>query len=777
MRPTAVITGVLLPILFGLPAVLAQDPEGEGGAWEAEREILAARKASFEFTDAPLDVVASFVGGAAGIDFRVDPDLSASLEEEGFLVTVRLREASLWNVLQLLLELSASRLAREGDAVVLTRRPHAFAPREEAVYDLGRIVHPARMEPGKVLDLVDGIRGQPMFETGWEPVDELIDPEFVVAMIQEKVAPNSWAEEGFEASLSGVRLKIVHTAWAHEAIRKLLRQLERFREPDIGFRVRVLQVLREALPAHGGESPVAPPEEERLSRAAAETAQPFGEYRLSMGNGERVHLFSGDMFSLRVERSKEDERLAKVRDGALIDLHALSPGKGKVGCVVRVSLTDRGSSSSGLPRLDFFRMESAVLLRAGETRIVSFGTSPFGSTAEGSGGLCTLVLLSGQPGPWPAGEEAAPVPDPETESLRSRLDEVKPPVDYIETPLPEVVRDLADRCGINLLIHPRVLAERDPEELLVNLKVVGLPLNPLLSLICRFRDLRFHVGWGVVLIDTEEGDRAPRPAKREFPVLDILGGPPVPRIDDLARGLHHPGEFEAFDFNEEENRVYPETLLHLVRELVSPESWDVPPNALEYRLGRLIASNAPGVLDRTESLLDELRRRIWEPVAVEGMFLSVSPAVLDGEGLEGPVLLPEKCRVLERIAARGPDAPMARFRVEGTTGSVFRASGGRQVAYVRSGDPGGEHAVDAFVEGWRIFGRAAAGAGAALLMNVNAYVSVRSSSGAKAGLPDPLETLRFETDLPLERGAGTLIGGGPDPARPGARVYLYLRLR
>jgi hypothetical protein len=762
--------------ILGAAAVRAQDSAERGDEWREVREILSARKASFEFTEAPLDVVAGFVGGTAGIDLRVDPDLSDSLAEEGLFLTVRWMEVSLWNVLQVLLEFTGARLARKGDAVLLTRNPHAFASRKEAVYDLGKIVRPSRREPGRVLDLVEGIRGRRAFEPVWEEEEDLADPEFVEMMIQERVDPDSWAEEGIVSALSGIRLRVVHTEEVHERIRKLLRRLERFREPEISFRVRVFRVPCGAFPGVPGGSPVGRAEEERLSKAGSRFTQPFGEYRLSLRNGERVNLFSGKTFSFVTGREAEEAREAEAREGALIDLQALSSGPGHVPCLVRVSLSERHPSPSGLPRLSFLRMESAVPLRAGETRLVSFGTAPFGDEGKHRGDLCTVVLLSAQPGPWPGMAEASPVPDPETAAIRSRLDEVKPSVDYLETPLAEAVRDLADRCGVNILIHPDVALEQNPEELLVNLQVEGIPLAQLLDLLCRFKNLTYRVRWGIVLIDTEEGEQAPRPAQREFPVLDLLGGLPVSRTDGLARGLHHLLDPPA-EFDEEENRIFPEILLQLVRDQVSPDSWDIPPHTLDCRMGRLIAANASGVLDRTGALLDDLRRRIWGPVTAEGMFFSIPPDLLEGNGLEDPVLLPEKCGALEAAVTSGKGTVLARFGVEGSTGSVFRVSGGRQIAYIREGDPAGEHGVDTVVEGWRISGRASAGTGASLLLNVNAYCSVRRPPGKSDGLPGALETLRFETDLPLARGTGTLVGGGADPARPGARIYLYLRLR
>ncbi|MHC4781322.1 MAG: hypothetical protein ACYTFG_22330, partial [Planctomycetota bacterium] len=420
----------LLVMLF---AAAAPRGSGQAGGEDIER-VLSGRRASFEFSGAPLEVVVGFIGRAGGVELSVDPALSRSLLGKNTSMTLRLREASLWNALQIVLDFTGARCVGRGGEWVVTENPAKFGRLREVTYDLRPITAPLRLERPRVPDLLECYRDSPPIETPWAEEEELADPDLVATLIRESLPPGTWQGEEVKAEVEGDRLKVVHTGEVHRQVEKVIRGLAKLREPAVNFHLQILRVQPDAVAGLRAGQALGPGVEERLVKAAADLSGEGGEYRIRMMNGERVHLDRGEGFTFLRGRRAGKALEGSARQGPLFDLQPLHAGGLMVPCMIRVALGKRAEGSSDLPSFGFMRAACAVPLEAGRTTLVAAASAPLGPQSGGPGGHSSVVLLRAEPDPWPSEEASLQREDASKKSIRAKLESLMVPIDYVETP-------------------------------------------------------------------------------------------------------------------------------------------------------------------------------------------------------------------------------------------------------------------------------------------------------------------------------------------------------
>jgi hypothetical protein len=350
-------------------------------------------------------------------------------------------------------------------------------------------------------------------------------------------------------------------------------------------------------------------------------------------------------------------------------------------------------------------------------------------------------------------------------------------VEFEATPLDVVVGFLAKRAKINIVVDPRVYEEHAEDELLVTLRVRDLTLRDLLALITEPKGLGCTTADGVIHVTTREGAMGSAILRR-FGVVDLFGT--TVDVEPTSAELFHLG---VWNEEPETDEFLPEpmtgdTLVNLVRETIDPESWDTPPNQLNYRIGQLIVRNSPAVIRETSALVNSIRQTLWRRFEVSGVFLSAPPGWVDSLGLRGPVLTPAECDRLEERLAAGGIRERGRFSTLCIPGRRFSVSGGRQVVDVRERQDAGNWESEVLLDGIHFEGTVYP----ALTENevglqFSAYGSEYIEGKGSTAKPGFLEDQRFRTNFMASLGGGAVIGASSKGTGAKGEWLLYVRIR
>ncbi len=228
----------------------------------------------------------------------------------------------------------------------------------------------------------------------------------------------------------------------------------------------------------------------------------------------------------------------------------------------------------------------------------------------------------------------------DTDAILERLSEIRVPARFGAqndgAPLEEVAAYLQNVSGVNFVISPKVKDELDDDETSVQLNLPERSIRSLLNIITEVREnLRWKVEDGVVKFVTVEelvGGQVLRMYEvrdlirpiTDFPGRDINIDPSggVPEIDE--------------DIEEREALVITEDSLDLlVRENVSPESWDADPaNSLRISAGTMVVNQTPAVQAQIQDLLNDLREATGIMVDIQARFLNVEDNFLEDIGVD-----------------------------------------------------------------------------------------------------------------------------------------------
>jgi len=223
----------------------------------------------------------------------------------------------------------------------------------------------------------------------------------------------------------------------------------------------------------------------------------------------------------------------------------------------------------------------------------------------------------------------------EVQKIRNTLKSKPISLDFMDTPLAAVVNFLKEVSGVNMIVSPKVYEEKSEDELMVQLKVDEIPLEEALNLILNLKGLAYTIENGVLLITTEEGALGAAEL-RVYDVRDLMVKlDDFPGVDIKLRSGAEDAMPPMMDMDEStEEPITGDVLVNLIRENIAIESWDTPPNQINFRQGNLIIRNQPGVHARILELLDNLRSQAGLLVTVEARFLTVEDNFLEDIGVD-----------------------------------------------------------------------------------------------------------------------------------------------
>lgn len=365
----------------------------------------------------------------------------------------------------------------------------------------------------------------------------------------------------------------------------------------------------------------------------------------------------------------------------------------------------------------------------------------------------------------------APQESPEDKAVRQALETKRLSLNFMDVPLRDALQEVSSRTGVNVVISPAVFEEKSEEELLVFLTVEDLRVLDALKLLLTLKDLDFAVRDGVVKVLTADEGGVVNCLKRRFPVSDLLGG-----------RQHLPGGLRKFfdgDFQppaaivEEEEPLSGDSLMMMIRDSISPESWDTPPFYLSYRSMILYTVNRAETLEAIDRFLSELRGKIARPVQVRGCLLDALPEII--KTAEGHA-------VLDRAQAAQLDAKLksgeipfrGAFSCRGLLNRTFSLGAGGQRTYPKPGGSPEDYEARAFLDGMTVDMLVTSTSSKDnLSLEFGAYFASFAAREDPFASDPAAASLWFRTRVTIPAGGAALIGGG---APGGARGYLYVKV-
>ncbi|MHC5080808.1 MAG: hypothetical protein ACYTHN_17505 [Planctomycetota bacterium] len=233
-----------------------------------------------------------------------------------------------------------------------------------------------------------------------------------------------------------------------------------------------------------------------------------------------------------------------------------------------------------------------------------------------------------------SGGEGAGTVSPEVQKVRNILRTKPITLDFMDTPLAAVVNFLKEVSGINMIIDPKVFDEKSEDELVIQLKVDEIPLQEALNLVLNLKGLAYSVENGVLIITTQEGAQGAAEL-RVYDIRDLMVKlDDFPGVDIRLRSGAEEAMPPMTGDESTEEPITGDTIVNLIRENISPDTWDTPPNQINFRQGNLIVRNQPRVHELVLTLLDNLRAQAGLLVTVEARFLTVEDNFLEDIGVD-----------------------------------------------------------------------------------------------------------------------------------------------
>ncbi len=205
------------------------------------------------------------------------------------------------------------------------------------------------------------------------------------------------------------------------------------------------------------------------------------------------------------------------------------------------------------------------------------------------------------------------------------------------SPLEEVAAYLQRLTGINFVISSKVRDELDDEEKTIRLDLPERSVKKVLDMIAETSEnLRWKIEDGVVKFVTKE-EMVGGQVLKTYSVQDLIH--PIRDYPGREINISPSGGLEPPDeeLPEREANVVTSTLLEeLIRNNISPESWDADPNN-SIRItetGTLVVNQSPDVQAVIQSLLDDLREATGIMVDIQARFMKVEDNFLEDIGVD-----------------------------------------------------------------------------------------------------------------------------------------------
>jgi type II secretory pathway component GspD/PulD (secretin) len=225
------------------------------------------------------------------------------------------------------------------------------------------------------------------------------------------------------------------------------------------------------------------------------------------------------------------------------------------------------------------------------------------------------------------------------QAILDRLDEVRIPIDFQSADLTEVLDHLQRVSSINFLMSPDVqdevgsntydLVDRSNQPLSRILKILLEDLS--------IPQMTYAVQDGVVRVITSTEARGDYVLEM-YDIRDLTFTPvdhPTKDFNLLPSGT----DAESFTDGVEEDEPLPmvseDTLMSLIQENISPDSWtDDPARSINQMPGTLVVKTTPDVHEQIRNLLNDLRKNTLTLVHIETRFIEVEDSFLEDIGVD-----------------------------------------------------------------------------------------------------------------------------------------------
>lgn len=229
-------------------------------------------------------------------------------------------------------------------------------------------------------------------------------------------------------------------------------------------------------------------------------------------------------------------------------------------------------------------------------------------------------------------EESDP---PEIQSIKRSLENEKITLDFNDTPFNEVVNFIRNVTSVNIVVDPEALAEDDSG---VTLNVTDLKLKSALNILLQFKGLTSVYKDKVLFItkpDSVAAKGLPKPELHD--VRDLTGAikdfPGIEITLDTSGDEEGAGAPAIFD-EPKEPAITEEDLSELIKQSISPESWDDEGRSIAISSGQLLVVHTPDVQNEIRRFLNDLRKFSGLMVAVETRFIAATDDFLEDIGID-----------------------------------------------------------------------------------------------------------------------------------------------
>ena len=194
-------------------------------------------------------------------------------------------------------------------------------------------------------------------------------------------------------------------------------------------------------------------------------------------------------------------------------------------------------------------------------------------------------------------------------------------------PLTEVLSQLSELSGLNIVLSPRVLQERDETELELNEFNYGhMKLRHILQWICREVNLAFILKYDVIYI-TNKNAATEKTKIRVYDVQDLLSSKQnfaAPSLEDGFVGTEGELDLAAEDIAQEEP-ISGDVLVEMIQKSIAG-NWEAGEGVLirPLQTGAILIKNTPDVHQQVIELLNTLRRTSALQIEVEARNLTIT---------------------------------------------------------------------------------------------------------------------------------------------------------
>ena len=202
---------------------------------EREREMirrLETTRLTMDFNDAPLPEVIDFLRDVTNVDIIIDPTV---LREQGDVrSSLKVKDIPAANALNLLLGLSGLDYTIQNGVVLITSKDAVERKSYTRAYDIRDLLFEIKDFPGPDISLAeaggDGAGIGAIFEDSNDSSgQDITQPDVIIEIVQENVAPYSWDKDDIGMRFVGGHLIVRQTYEVHLEVERMLDMLRAYK--------------------------------------------------------------------------------------------------------------------------------------------------------------------------------------------------------------------------------------------------------------------------------------------------------------------------------------------------------------------------------------------------------------------------------------------------------------------------------------------------------------------------------------------------------------------